>query len=201
MRTIKHAHTNQRSPRTPSRRAKLMAAAIASLALLAAGCGSSSPAGPKTGSPASFTTAALKYAGCMRDQGVASFPDPAMTDHDGQQVAYLPTPDSLMASPAFKVANKVCQKILTPFVDPNQNLAAQATREQHLAAFAKCMRRHGVPGFPDPTNLGQLSQQMIASSGVDLHAPAVFAAVKACLPAADGEISAQQVESALGGTQ
>ena len=198
----KPSHTNLLcAARTASRRATPLAAAIASVALLAAGCGSSSPASPNTASPASFTTAAFKYASCMRDQGLSSFPDPSMTDYDGQQVAYLATPSSLVASPAFKAANKVCQKILTPVLDTTGNLAAQAAREQHLAAFARCMRNHGVPGFPDPTNQGQLTQQMIASAGVDLNSPAVFTAVKTCLPAADGEINAQQVESAVGGTQ
>jgi hypothetical protein len=123
-----------------------------------------------------------------------------MTDHNGQQVAYMATPSSVVASPAFKAANKVCQKILTPVLDTTPNLAAQSAREQHLAAFAKCMRSHGVPGFPDPTNRGQLTQQMVTNAGVDLNAPAVFAAAKTCQPAADGAISAQQIESAVGGT-
>jgi hypothetical protein len=202
MQTIQPTHPNLLSTAlTRPRRATLLAVTIASVALLAAGCGSSSPGGPNTGSPASFTTAAFKFASCMRDHGLSSFPDPSMTDHDGQQVAYLPTPDSLMASPAFKVANTVCQKILTPYIDTTPNLAAQATREQHLAAFAKCMRSHGVPSFPDPTNQGQLTQQMITNAGVDLTAPAVLAAAKACLPAAGGAISAQQLQSAVGGTQ
>lgn len=124
-----------------------------------------------------------------------------MTDHDGQQVAYLATPSSVVASPAFKTANNVCQKILTPVLDTTPNLAAQAEREQHMAAFAKCMRSHGVPGFPDPTNQGQLTQQMITNAGVDLHAPAVTAAAKTCLPPAGGAISAADVQRALDGTQ
>ncbi|MGO9901218.1 MAG: hypothetical protein ACLP0J_16340 [Solirubrobacteraceae bacterium] len=72
-----------------SRRAKLLAAAIAGLALLDAGCGASSPNNPNARSRASFTAAAFKYSSCMRDHGLSSFPDPTMTDHDGQQVAYL----------------------------------------------------------------------------------------------------------------
>ena len=186
--------------RTRRRPAIAVITAIASAALLAAGCGSSSASGPGP-SPATFTAAAFKYASCMRGQGLPSFPDPSMTDHNGQQVAYLATPSSLVASPAFKAADKVCQKILAPVLDTTQNRAAQAAREQHMAAFAKCMRSHGVPGFPDPTNQGQLTQQMITNAGVDLHAPAVFAAAKTCLPAADGAISPQQVVSAVGGTQ
>jgi hypothetical protein len=124
-----------------------------------------------------------------------------MTDHNGQQVAYLATPSTLVASPAFKIANTVCQKILAPVLDTTQNLAAQVTREQHMAAFANCMRSHAVPDFPDPTSQGQLTQQMVSTAGVDLQAPAVSDAAKTCLPAADGTISAQQLQSAVGGTQ
>lgn len=176
-------------------------AAIAGIALVVAGCGGGSSSTGPGPSPATFTAAAFKYAGCMRDHGLPSFPDPSMTDHNGQQVAYLGTSDSVKASPAFKTADKLCQKILAPTLDTAQNPAGQAAREQHMVAFAKCMRSHGVPSFPDPTTQGQLTQQMITSAGVDLHAPAVFAAAKTCLPSAAGAISAQQVESAVKGTQ
>jgi hypothetical protein len=132
----------------------------------------------------------------MRGHGLASFPDPAMTDHNGQQVAYLATPSALVASPAFKTANKTCQRILLPDLDTAQAAAERATRQQHILAFATCMRRNDVANFPDPNTEGQLTQQMIASAGVDLQAPAVSAAAKKCLPAADGAITAQQVERA-----
>lgn len=182
-------------------RAVVVAAAGLSLAVLAAGCvAGGSPSGPGP-SPATFTTAAFKYARCMRGSGVTGFPDPSMTDHNGQQVAYLATPSSLVASPAFKRANKSCQKILTPTLDTTQSLAATATREQHLAAFARCMRSRGVSAFPDPNSRGQLSPQMIAAAGVDLHAPAVFAAAKVCLASADGAITVQDIERTVTGAQ
>jgi hypothetical protein len=176
-------------------------AAIAGIALVVAGCGGGSSSTGPGPSPATFTAAAFKYASCMRDHGLPSFPDPSKTDHNGQQVAYLGTSDSVETSPAFKTADKVCQKILAPTLDTAQNRAAQAAREQQMVAFATCMRSQGVPGFPDPTTQDQLTQQMITSAGVDLHAPAVFAAAKTCLPSAGGAISAQQVESAVKGTQ
>jgi hypothetical protein len=122
-----------------------------------------------------------------------------MTDHNGQQVAYLPTPSSLIASPEFKRANAVCQRILTPTLDTTENLAAQAAREQQLTAFAKCMRGHGVSAFPDPNSQAQLSQQTIINAGVDLHAPAVLAAAKQCLPAAGGAITAEQIGRTVSG--
>jgi hypothetical protein len=193
-----------RTARSPIRRRSAFAAiaGLASAALLVAGCGGASASGGPGPSAATFTAAAFKYASCMRAHGVPSFPDPAMTDHDGQQVAYLATPSALIASPAFKRANKICQRILTPVLDTTgASLAAQAAKEQHMVAFAKCMRSHSVPSFPDPTSQGKLSLQMLTNAGVDLHAPAVFAAAKTCLPAADGAISAQQIESAVGAAQ
>jgi hypothetical protein len=178
-----------------SRRATLLTAALASASLLAASCGGASPnPGP---SSASFTAAAFRYASCMRQHGLSSFPDPSMTDHNGQKVGYFATPSSLVATPAFKSANKACQGILLPHLDTAQAATARAAREQHMLAFAKCIRDHGVSRFPDPTTQAQLTQQMIASAGIDLQAPAVFAAAKTCLSAADGAITAQQVERAI----
>jgi hypothetical protein len=169
------------------RRALALTVVVGNLALTVAGCGGSSSAGPGS-SPATFTVAAFKFARCMRDHGLPLFPDPAMTDHNGQPIAYLPTPNSVAASPGFKRANTVCQKILTPTLDPTQSAAVKEAREQHLTAF------------PDPNSQGQLSQQMIINARVDLHAPAAVAAAKECLPSAGGAITAGQVGRAVSGT-
>jgi hypothetical protein len=175
-------------------------ATLASLVLIVTGCGAgvSSSNGP---SPAAFTAAASRYSSCMRDHGLSSFPDPSMTDHDGQPVAFLDTSNSLMASPAFKIANKACQRILLPDLTTPQNVEGQAMRERHMLAFASCMRRHGVPGFPDPTNQGRLTQQMLSAARVDLQAPVVLSAAKTCLPSADGVITAQELQRAVSGGQ
>jgi hypothetical protein len=182
------------------RRATRLTAALVSAALLAAGCGGTSSSNPGP-SAASFTAAAFRYASCMRQHGLSSFADPSMTDHNGQNVGYFATPGSLVASPTFKRANKVCQGILLPDLDTNQAAAAGAAREQHMLAFAKCIRGHRVPRFPDPTTQGQLTQRMINRAGIDLQAPAVLAAARACLPAADGAITAQQVQQAINAGQ
>jgi hypothetical protein len=182
-------------------RAIVVAVVALSVGLLVAGCGAGGAPSAPGSSPATFTAAAFKYARCMRGDGVTGFPDPSMTDHNGQQVAYLATPDSLTASPAFKRANKLCQRILTPTLDTTPNLAAKTTRAQHIAAFARCMRSHGVSAFPDPNSQGELSPQMIQSAGVDLHAPDVVDAARACLASADGSITVQELERAVGSAQ
>ena len=183
-----------------SRGAILLTAALATASLLAAGCGRGSSSNPGP-SAASFTAAAFRYASCIRHQGLPSFPDPSMTDHNGQQVGYFARPSSLVASLAFTSANNACQAILLPDLDTAQAAVARSAREQHMLAFAKCIRGHGVPTFPDPTTQGQLTDQMIASAGIDLQAPAVLTAAKACLPAADGTITAQQVQQAINAGQ
>jgi hypothetical protein len=204
MQTIQPSHTNLLSvARTQSRRAKPMAAAIASLALLAAACGSSSSASPNAGSPTSFTTAAFRYSSCMREHGLPSFPDPTMTDHNGQQVAYLTATIPINPSRAFKSAQNACRGILpTPNnTSPTQRAQQQNARERHILAFARCLRSHGIPDFPDPTSEGQLTLEMVSAAGVDLHAPAVLTAAKACLGTTDGAITAADVQRALTGAR
>jgi hypothetical protein len=181
-----------------ARRLAMLTAVLGGVAVLLAGCGGSDATSGGV-SPATFTAAAFRYSNCMRSHGLSNFPDPSMTDHDGQRVAFLATPTSLASSPAFKGANRVCQAILSPDLVTTKNVETQATREQHLLAFARCMRSHGVPGFPDPTTQGQLTQAMLSSVGVDLKAPAVFGAAKTCLPSAGGVITAEEVQRAVNG--
>jgi hypothetical protein len=138
----------------------------------------------------------------MRNHGLPSFPDPTMTDHNGQQVAYLTAAIPVDPSPAFKSAQNACRGILpTPSNNSPTQLAQQQAREQHILAFAKCVRSHGIPDFPDPTSQGQLTPEMLNAAGIDLHATAALTAAKACIGTTDGAITATDVQRALNGTQ
>ena len=176
------------------------AVAAAAVALALAACGAGSSAAPGAPSAQAFTAAAYRFSACMRDHGLPTFPDPSLTDHDGQQVAYLAPTDAMVASPAYKTANRACQATL-PIATSARNTESQFEREQHILGFARCMRDHEIPKFPDPTAQGQLTLKMLATAGVDLHAPAVISAAKSCLPSADGAITAQEVQRALNGEQ
>lgn len=112
-------------------------------AVALAGCGSTgAPSGTVTnaaGPSGKSYDQGLALARCMRAHGVSNFPDP--TGH-GIQI----TP-SIAQSPAFKTAQTACKKYLPnggqpPVTAPGERAAA--------LAFAKCMRSHGVPDFPDP---------------------------------------------------
>ena len=126
-----------------------------------------------------------------------------MTDHDGQQVAYLTATIPAHPSPAFKSAQTACQRILPPpiNVSPTQLAQQRQAREQHLLTFAECLRNHGIPNFPDPTSQGQLTPATVNAAGVDLHAPTVLSAATICLGTTDGAITAADVQRALDDTQ
>ncbi len=69
-----------------------------------------------------------------------------------------------------------------------------SVKYQEALAFARCMRAHGVPNFPDPGSNGQLS-----GNGIDKHSPQVQSAVGACQSLLPGGNPAAQVAQA--GTQ
>jgi hypothetical protein len=134
----------------------------------------------------------------MRSHGVTGFPDPVVSRQPGQQQAGIRVSKALASSPQFKTAQQACGSILPALT------SAQTPRQQHQAtqdklAFARCMRGDGVTNFPDPTSQGELSLQMVNAAGVDVRSPAVLTAAKTCLPAANGAITAADIQSAESG--
>lgn len=92
----------------------VLLAALSSTAALACGCGRSGSSAPTSGSAATYTAAAVRYASCMREHGVANFPSPTTTDHNGQQVTFMDPTNSVVSSPAYSTANRTCAPILPP---------------------------------------------------------------------------------------
>lgn len=62
---------------------------------------------------------------------------------------------------------------------------------QEALAFAKCMRAHGVPSFPDPGSNGQFS-----GNGIDKHSPQLQSAAGACQSLLPGRNPAAAVAQA-----
>lgn len=182
----------------------LLATGITSVALLATGCGSSSPGPPTSQSFSSFAADAYKFSSCMRTHGVTNFPDPRVINTPGQQsIRQEATPVARANAPKFKAAQQACQGIMPApsNISPAQQAAQQHARVQDRLAFARCLRDHGVPNFPDPTSQGHLTLQMITTAGVDLHAPAVLTAARVCVGVTNGTITLADVERAVNGTQ
>jgi hypothetical protein len=144
------------------------------LAACGSGAGSSSAA---TG--ASDDSAGLNFARCMRAHGVPHFPDPGgpRTSDAGISIlgAHLP-PTTNIKAPAFQAALSLCMKRLDAGHPPRPLSAAQKAR---ALAFARCMRAHGNPGFPDPVFMrGRIGQGI--GTGEDPNSPAFAHAQQAC---------------------
>jgi len=121
-------------------------------ALIGAGCGSGS-SGSGSSAAANSSTAgnqaqAVKFAECMRSNGVPQFPDP---NGSGQLTIDAAVNGSGIDpnSPAWTQAVNAC-KDLEPagFTGPAETSPAQ--QSQGLK-FAQCVRENGVPDFPDPS--------------------------------------------------
>jgi hypothetical protein len=126
--------------------------ALLLIALISAGCGSNPPSASGTaggtatpgnaGSKAlSARDKAVKFAECMRANGVPHFPDP---DPHGD----------------FNFGVDVTREVWLKAVDackalkPPGALSSKRTPKEQSASlrFAQCVRDHGVKDFPDPVN-------------------------------------------------
>lgn len=77
------------------------------------------------------------------------------------------------------------------------NSANDGSSMHNAAAYASCMRSHGVPNFPDPTSQGTF--QITSNDGININSPQYQNAMKSCqsLAPAFGGIPAQNKAAAL----
>jgi hypothetical protein len=118
----------------------------------------------------------------MRSHGLPDFPDPSAGGGIQINVGSGIDPQS----PAFQAAQQSCKKDL-PGGGPPPALAADVAAK---VSISKCMRAHGVSGFPDPTATPPTTQQgnVIAINGaffvlspeIDSQSPAFKRAATAC---------------------
>jgi hypothetical protein len=123
----------------------------------------------------------------MRSHGVPNLPDPG--SGGGIQI---PAGSSINPqSPAFKAAYSRCAKLLPPGVGGVVPFSEQ-TWEQMLAV-ARCVRAHGISGFPDPTTgppppnpqqfsiaMGRGGVSLLVPKTIDVNSPAFKQAATAC---------------------
>jgi hypothetical protein len=149
-------------PRTARTAAAIIA--TAALALLAAACGGSpsstgSGGAPNSGGSASAASA-VAYSRCMRSYGVPNFPDPSSSGGIPKESAQHVG----VSSSQFNAAQRACQHLLPA---TGGSLTASSLQQCYLAdvcpqalvqhalnagrKFARCMRAHGTPNWPDPT--------------------------------------------------
>lgn len=110
------------------------------LCLLASACGSGSSHKPS--SAGSAYTQAVKFAQCMRANGATNWPDPSSNGRPPALNQIDPN------SPTFQTAYTTCRKD-APSGQPGPP-APTAAQLRAALTFARCMRSHGFPEFPDP---------------------------------------------------
>jgi hypothetical protein len=165
--------------------------------VLLAGCAAGSPrrtatVGGHASSPASARVSPpgqLAFAECMRANGVPSFPDP----EPGGGTDFVIPAGANPAAPAFRAAQSKCQKLLPAEVLPDSGPPSTTTLMK-LRKIARCMRRHGVSDFPDPSAIrpADLSPGehvevtdfdgafLVLPATLDTQAPAYKQALTAC---------------------
>ena len=179
----------------PSGRRALRGLAVAGaigLSLLASACGSSgakvAQVGP-TGANQPRAHDPQAFSACMRSHGVPTFPDP---DSSGT----IHVPSSIDDLPTAKAAYRACRNLA-----PSEgSLTGQGDvmRQDRLLAFAKCMRSHRVPNFPDPQVVNGHLNIPDTPGQIDPSSPIVTAAIAACRSTL-GANSARGAEKLLAG--
>jgi hypothetical protein len=146
----------------PSRRILALALSVVACLALAA-CGSGAP---KRGSN---TNTGIRFADCMRANGVPNFPDP----QSGGGGIKIPAGSGIdPQSPGFQAAQNKCFKLL-PGGGPLGGHASEQ-RKLMMLHLSECMRRHGFPDFPDPTSKPPTPASGL---GIAFGAPGSFIAV------------------------
>ncbi len=167
----------------------VVAAAIVSV--LAAGCGGGSPTTAATTTP----NALVAYSECMRSHGVPNFPDPINAEIPKDKVVA-----AVIGNPRSPAAQRACRHLIPESgLGPGQTATPTRTRLADALSFADCVRAHGFPSFPDPTNQGQLTPEMVTAAGINLHQPEVLRAGLACVPASHGLLTPGAIERAVHG--
>jgi hypothetical protein len=88
----------------------------------------------------------------MRSHGVPDFPDP----QPGASNAKFPGAQQLgVSSSLLQAAVSACQHLLPPGTDDQFPPAEVPILLRGMLPFARCMRSHGVPNFPDPATDSQ----------------------------------------------
>jgi hypothetical protein len=162
----------------------ILAAAAATLTLGLAGCGSSGGGHAGSGATGTAMTSAQlaavgrHYSSCMRQRGIADFPDIAVQDGHLEPPADMKQKLRSVPDTQARAASRACQSIVDALPPSAQfggdtNRPLSASDLDKVQQFAACVRNHGFPHLPDPKPDGDLE-----SAGP--MTPQLKAAAEAC---------------------
>jgi hypothetical protein len=109
----------------------------------------------------------------MREHGVPSFPDPV----NGRVMLQMRKGSDLDPdNPTFQNAQKECKSVEPPGLQSGSGPNSQ--QQEQMLKFVACMRKNGVPKFPDPQAGGGI--KIDPSMGVDPESPQFKSATQTC---------------------
>jgi hypothetical protein len=156
--------------------------------LTACGSGSSSAAQPSSGGPPyqRLVSAYVAYARCARSHGMPNLPDPQVDDQGNDHYPSLDLqgkwswPQSVIHGCA-SVWDRV-HAIRDQFDSQRgQGRAPSLTSRAQALAFARCIRAHGFPNFPDPNTNGSTYVDTLPPGFTKPNlSPQARAAINAC---------------------
>jgi hypothetical protein len=122
---------------------------------------------------------ALAYTHCMRGHGVLKFPDP----NSQGQIPKVGLQQLGVSSAQYQAAQSTCSHLL-----PSNGGSSQSSDQlmmNSLWKFARCVRAHGVPNWPDPLAESDPGQPGTPGfprtlTGIDTNSPHVKDAMSAC---------------------
>jgi hypothetical protein len=176
-----------RRARPPTARTAAAIIATAALALLAAACSGSPSSTGSGGSPnagGSANSQQLAFSRCVRSRGVLNFPDPTSSGGIPKE-----TPQQLgVTSAQLQSAQSACIHLL-PDGGSGPTPAELQQSWSDMANFARCMRSHGVPNWPDPTRYPPHPERPtfnLQSVGIDPNSPQISTKIHECEPLLHG---------------
>ena len=153
----------------------LVCAALAGtiVAVLVAGCATSTSNRAAAGSSQQALQAMRELAHCIRSHGLPGFPDPQVGS-GGVPIF----PDSAPHVPAG--TQHACAGIAQRLPARDTSTQPVSTVDyQKLLRFARCMRAHAIPDWPDPNPLGEFPiDQRILAGGKRLFRGAMLACAR-----------------------
>jgi hypothetical protein len=160
----------------------LVAAVLVLSGALAAACGGGTDPSASTGTGGqpsanqpSASQSGVKFATCMRANGVPNFPDTAVSDTGGR-VEFKAPPGVDTTSAPFKSAMQACRKDLPG--GGSGSGSSSGSNTQQVIKFANCMRANGVPNFPEPNAQG--AEVITGGGGVTPTSPQYKSAMQTC---------------------
>jgi hypothetical protein len=160
------------------------AALIAAAGLGLAACGGGEdPATTNADRARKAREAELAFARCMREHGV-DMPDPAADERGLRRIG----PGSGVSESEFREAEQACRKHLEGIEPPELSDEERAEFRKAALEHARCMRKNGVPKFPDPTfgEDGGAQVRIARGSGIDPDDPDFQKAQEACRELMEG---------------